>query len=175
MDLAEAASHAGVAAEARDLVQPLEAVAAHSGGELLHSSLRFARAVLSEAEEIESKLEEALSADLAAWPFTRARLLLTYGAAFASPPTCGTPRHWPMSYSPTAAHSTSAATTRTRPPRAATTTSSWHSVSPCGPPNTNRSRPYRISYAQLCNARLPSIDDILAAQQHRLWNFDPNP
>ena len=80
VDLAEAASHAGAVAEARDLVQPLEAVAARSGGELLHSSLRFARAVLSEPEQIESQLEEALSTDLTAWPFTRARLLLLYGA-----------------------------------------------------------------------------------------------
>ena len=80
VDLAEAASHAGAVAEARDLVQPLEAIAARSGGELLHSSLRFARAVLSEPDEIESQLEEALSTDLTAWPFTRARLLLTYGA-----------------------------------------------------------------------------------------------
>ena len=80
VDLAEAASHAGAVAEARDLVQPLEAVAARSGGELLHSSLRFARAVLSEPEEIESQLEDALSTDLTAWPFTRARLLLIYGA-----------------------------------------------------------------------------------------------
>ena len=56
-----------------------------SGGELLHSSLRFARAVLSEPEEIERRFEEALSTDLTAWPFTRARLLLTLRRPVATP------------------------------------------------------------------------------------------
>ena len=80
VDLAEAAAHAGLKAEARHLLGPLESIAAHSGGELLHSSLRFARGILADEEEIESELEHALSTDLNAWPFTRARLLLAQGA-----------------------------------------------------------------------------------------------
>jgi DNA-binding CsgD family transcriptional regulator len=80
VDLAEAAAHAGLKAEARHLLEPLESISAHSGGELLHSSLRFARAILADDEEIESELEQALSTDLNAWPFTRARLLLAQGA-----------------------------------------------------------------------------------------------
>lgn len=80
VDLAEAAAHAGLRTEARHLLEPFQAIAAHSGGELLHSSLRFARALLAAEEEIESELEHALSTDLSAWPFTRARLLLAQGA-----------------------------------------------------------------------------------------------
>ena len=80
VDLAEAAAHAGLKAEARQLLEPLESIAARSGGELLHSSLRFARAILADEEGFESELEHALRTDLNAWPFTRARLLLAQGA-----------------------------------------------------------------------------------------------
>src|SRR5262249_8890447 len=75
-----AAAHAGLATEVRGLLDPLESFAAHSPGALLHSSLRFARAVLADEEEIENRLSDAVAADFSAWPFTRARLLLAQGA-----------------------------------------------------------------------------------------------
>ncbi|HET8863346.1 MAG TPA: AAA family ATPase, partial [Solirubrobacterales bacterium] len=59
VDLAEAAAHAGLKAEAQHLLEPLESIAAHSRGELLLSSVRFARAMLADEAEIESELEHA--------------------------------------------------------------------------------------------------------------------
>jgi DNA-binding CsgD family transcriptional regulator/tetratricopeptide (TPR) repeat protein len=80
VDLAEAAAQAGRATEARALLEPLEGFAAHSTGALLHASLRFARAVLADADEVEGRLADAVAADFSSWPFTRARLLLAQGA-----------------------------------------------------------------------------------------------
>src|SRR5262249_61526003 len=70
----------GAETEARAVRQPLETIAAAGGGAVLQSGMRFARAVLADAGEIESRFEEALAADLGSWPFTRARLLLARGA-----------------------------------------------------------------------------------------------
>jgi DNA-binding CsgD family transcriptional regulator/tetratricopeptide (TPR) repeat protein len=80
VDLAEAAAQAGMATEARALLEPLEGFAARSTGALLHASLRFARAVLADAGEIERRLADAVAADFGSWPFIRARLLLAQGA-----------------------------------------------------------------------------------------------
>lgn len=80
VDLAEAAGLAGLNAEARKLLEPIESIAARAGGELLQSSVRFANAILADENVIERRLEAALKTDLSAWPFTRARLLLAQGA-----------------------------------------------------------------------------------------------
>src|SRR5262249_39885692 len=80
VDLAEAAAQAGRTTEARALLEPLEGFAAYSTGALLHASLRFARSVLADADEIERRLADAVAADFSSWPFTRARLLLAQGA-----------------------------------------------------------------------------------------------
>jgi DNA-binding CsgD family transcriptional regulator len=79
VDLAEAAANVGTESEARSLLEPLEAIAARSGGALLHSSLRFAHAVLADPDEAEARLAEAAETDFSIWPFTRARLLLAQG------------------------------------------------------------------------------------------------
>jgi DNA-binding NarL/FixJ family response regulator len=79
VDLAEAAAHAGNQHEAREVLRPIEGIAARSGGELLHSSLRFARAVMAESADAEQLFEAALRTEATAYPFTRARLLLAHG------------------------------------------------------------------------------------------------
>jgi DNA-binding CsgD family transcriptional regulator len=79
VDLAEAAVHSGNEAEARKLIRPLESIAQRSGGDLLHSSLRFARAVLADQGELEQELEHAARSDLSVWPVTAARLQLFHG------------------------------------------------------------------------------------------------
>src|SRR5262245_14704342 len=55
VDLAEAAAQAGTAREARALLEPLEEFGAHSPGAFLCASLRFARAVLARADELEHR------------------------------------------------------------------------------------------------------------------------
>jgi DNA-binding CsgD family transcriptional regulator len=47
---------------------------------VLHAGLRFARALLADDTEAEQLYTTALSADLAGWPFIRARTQLAYGA-----------------------------------------------------------------------------------------------
>lgn len=77
--LAEAGARCGrhgeVLARMRELV-PIEAA---TGSPVLGVGLRCARALLAPDGEAETALLAALDADLAAWPFERARLQLTYG------------------------------------------------------------------------------------------------
>jgi DNA-binding CsgD family transcriptional regulator len=79
-DLAEAALHSGRQNEARAIVEAMVPLAALSHSPVLRMGLLFAHAVLSADKASEAHFEEALAADLSAWPFHRARLLLAYGA-----------------------------------------------------------------------------------------------
>ncbi|MCY1136664.1 LuxR C-terminal-related transcriptional regulator [Actinoplanes sp. Pm04-4] len=72
--LAEAAVLAGLPDELRPVVTDLEPIAEQSQSPALQVGLAYARAVLT------GNYDEALAEDLAAWPFDRAQLQLTYGA-----------------------------------------------------------------------------------------------
>ncbi|MEV4539242.1 AAA family ATPase [Asanoa sp. NPDC049518] len=74
-DLAEAAVLGGLLDGLRPVVSRLEPVAAQSRSPALTIGLGYARAVLT------GDYRAALAEDLADWPFDRARLQLTYGAA----------------------------------------------------------------------------------------------
>jgi DNA-binding CsgD family transcriptional regulator len=79
-DLVDAAVHSGHHDEARAAVRALEADAARARSPLLRVALAYARALLAEDDDAEARFQAALGADLAAWPFIRARLLLAHGA-----------------------------------------------------------------------------------------------
>ena len=76
VDLVEAAVHSGHERDAGAIVRNLEPIAARSRSPLLGGALQFARAALFPDDH-----EAAFRADaeLATWPFTRARLQLAYG------------------------------------------------------------------------------------------------
>jgi DNA-binding CsgD family transcriptional regulator len=74
-DLAEAAVLGGFQDQLRPVVAQLEPVAVRSQSPSLRVGLGYARAVLS------GDYATALAEDLTGWPFERARLQLTYGAA----------------------------------------------------------------------------------------------
>ena len=76
VDLVEAGVHSGHEREMEPIVGELERIGAKSHSPQLEGALRYARAALSPDGN-----EEVFRADdeLAAWPFTRARLQLTYG------------------------------------------------------------------------------------------------
>ncbi|GIH97558.1 AAA family ATPase [Planobispora siamensis] len=78
-DLAEAALGAGRREAGRAAVAGLEEVATLTRSPILHIGLRYARALLAEDDRAEPLYQEALAADLSAWPVARARLLLMYG------------------------------------------------------------------------------------------------
>jgi DNA-binding CsgD family transcriptional regulator len=79
-DLAEAALHSEHAAEARELLRQVEAVAGPRPADWIELNLRHARALLApDAVQAQRYFDEALAADLGRWPFQRARLLLAYG------------------------------------------------------------------------------------------------
>ncbi|MBL7253273.1 helix-turn-helix transcriptional regulator [Paractinoplanes lichenicola] len=73
--LAEAAMLGGLLDDLRPIVAALEPVGARSQSPALLAGLGYARAVLT------GDYETALAADLTGWPFERARLQLTAGAA----------------------------------------------------------------------------------------------
>ncbi|MCZ2828984.1 DUF2791 family P-loop domain-containing protein [Modestobacter sp. VKM Ac-2986] len=79
-DLVEAAVHSGHRVEVEPLVADLEEIAARTRSPALHVGLRYARALLAPDEQAEEVLADALGADLAAWPFARARLQLAQGS-----------------------------------------------------------------------------------------------
>ncbi|MBC8013522.1 MAG: hypothetical protein H7X74_05510 [Methyloceanibacter sp.] len=79
-DLAEAAARSGHADEARALLEELESVAQKSRSPLLLVGLGYARALLAEGGDAEALFHAGLGADLTAWPFYRARLLMAYGS-----------------------------------------------------------------------------------------------
>ncbi len=79
-DLAEAA----VSSERRDeglaRLAEVEALVGEHPETWIGLELRYARAILApDSESARARFEEALSVDLARWPFQRARLLLAYG------------------------------------------------------------------------------------------------
>ena len=78
-DLAEAALHLDHLEAARARVAQVEAAAGESPGSWIALGLNHARAVLADDSEAEEQYEEALSADLARWPFQRARAQLAFG------------------------------------------------------------------------------------------------
>ena len=78
-DLAEAALHLDRVDKGRTRVAQVEAAAGDSPGSWIAHGLRHARALLAEDVEAEERFEAALRADLARWPFQRARTQLAYG------------------------------------------------------------------------------------------------
>ena len=78
-DLAEAARHSGHLEEARALLPEMEAILSETRPPRLRVALEYARPLLAEDEEAEDLFRAALDADLAAWPFARARLELSFG------------------------------------------------------------------------------------------------
>jgi DNA-binding CsgD family transcriptional regulator/tetratricopeptide (TPR) repeat protein len=79
-DLAEAARHSGHLEEARALLPEMEAVLSEARSPRLRVALEYARPLLAEDEEAEDLFRAGLDANLAAWPFARARLELSFGA-----------------------------------------------------------------------------------------------
>lgn len=80
LDLVDAAVHSGHHDEARALVGELEPLVAQTRSPVLQAELNCAQPLLADHAVAEARFERALGADLAAWPFSRARLLLAYGA-----------------------------------------------------------------------------------------------
>ena len=78
-NLAEAAVQSGHRDEARVVLRELELLAAQTPSPGVQVALRHARPLLADHEEAEALFVSALAADLRAWPFDRARLLLAYG------------------------------------------------------------------------------------------------
>jgi DNA-binding CsgD family transcriptional regulator len=78
-DLAEAARHLDRVEEARARVEQVEAAAGENRGSWIALGLNHARALLADDSEAEERFEAALSADLARWPFQRARAQLACG------------------------------------------------------------------------------------------------
>jgi DNA-binding CsgD family transcriptional regulator len=76
VDLVEAAALSGHENEAAGFVKELEPIAAQARWPILEGALRFARPILSTASD-DSGFEAGT--ELAAWPFTRARLQLAHG------------------------------------------------------------------------------------------------
>jgi ATP/maltotriose-dependent transcriptional regulator MalT len=78
-DLVEAAIHSGEHQRARTQVDELEPLLEQSGSPLLRAGLLYARPLLAGDNNAEELYQVGLSANLAACPLTRARLLLAYG------------------------------------------------------------------------------------------------
>jgi ATP/maltotriose-dependent transcriptional regulator MalT len=78
-DLAEAASHSGHREMAVALMREVEARAARTPSPWFQAQMLHARVQLATDDEAQEVFEEALSRDLTAWPFIRARLELAYG------------------------------------------------------------------------------------------------
>jgi DNA-binding CsgD family transcriptional regulator len=79
MYVAEAAVRCGRHEGARSIVNKMEPIASTSGSPLLLSHLQYARAVLAPDDDAEECFLDCLSSDLAAWPWSRARVQLAYG------------------------------------------------------------------------------------------------
>jgi DNA-binding CsgD family transcriptional regulator len=79
-DLSEAAAHVGRSQHARERLGEVERMVGDAPAEWIAINIRHARAVLADDErEAAERFDEALSADLAHWPFWRGRLLLAHG------------------------------------------------------------------------------------------------
>ncbi|WP_405497553.1 AAA family ATPase [Nocardia sp. NBC_00511] len=80
MFVAETARHAGRFAEGREIIEQLEQVAQLTPAPMLRLHLQYARAVLAEDFEAESRFQTALAApELMRWPWVRARTELAFG------------------------------------------------------------------------------------------------
>lgn len=77
--LAEAAAQCDKMPEARAILRGVEEIGARTPASHIHVSLRHARAILADDEHAEPLFQQALIADLTAWPLDRARLNLAYG------------------------------------------------------------------------------------------------
>ncbi len=79
-DLAEAALNTDQRDHALARLAEVEEAVGEHPETWIALELRYARAILArDSESAEARFEEALAADLARWPFQRARLLLAYG------------------------------------------------------------------------------------------------
>jgi DNA-binding CsgD family transcriptional regulator len=76
-DLAEASIYSGQSSDG--VVREMETLARTSRSPVLHAGLRYARALLASDADAEGLFADALRADLARWPFARARVQLAYG------------------------------------------------------------------------------------------------
>ncbi|WP_405883243.1 LuxR family transcriptional regulator [Streptomyces sp. NBC_01136] len=80
MFYADAAERSGHLCEARRTVAALERTALTTTSPLLHVQVRYARAVLADHADAESRYLDALATDLSRWPLVRAKLELAYGS-----------------------------------------------------------------------------------------------
>ncbi|WP_162641542.1 LuxR family transcriptional regulator [Streptosporangium sp. 'caverna'] len=78
-DLVDAAVTETHRETARAAVAGLEVIGGRTPAPILHTGLRYARAVLADDDRAEQFYLAALAADLTEWPAARARLLLAYG------------------------------------------------------------------------------------------------
>ncbi|TQS39695.1 ATP-binding protein [Cryptosporangium phraense] len=78
-DVVEAGLRSGYRDEAQRLLTEMEAIGLRTPSPTLHINLRFARALMAAESEAEELFGTALRADLARWPFARARVQLAYG------------------------------------------------------------------------------------------------
>ncbi|MEV4350450.1 AAA family ATPase [Actinoplanes sp. NPDC049596] len=78
-DLVEAAVRSGRAEPVRPLLAEMEVAGRSTPSPSLHLNLRYARALLATDDNAEGLFQAALRADLARWPFARARVQLAYG------------------------------------------------------------------------------------------------
>ncbi|MEA2216750.1 MAG: hypothetical protein QOK19_2311 [Solirubrobacteraceae bacterium] len=78
-DLAEAASRTNRLDAARARAAQVESTVGERPGTWIAIELSHARALLADPAEARDRYEEALSRDLARWPFQRARIQLSYG------------------------------------------------------------------------------------------------
>jgi DNA-binding CsgD family transcriptional regulator len=78
-DVVEAAVRSGQGGAIEQLMAELERVARRTPAPALHIGLRYARALVADDADAEALYQTALSADLAGWPFARARAQLGYG------------------------------------------------------------------------------------------------
>lgn len=77
--LTEAAVHCGRPDAVRDVVAQMERLATVTPSPTLHAGLRYARALLADDSRAEPLYSAVLGADLARWPFARARAQLAHG------------------------------------------------------------------------------------------------
>jgi DNA-binding CsgD family transcriptional regulator len=77
-ELAEAAARSGRQADARPILDDLDAVSSRLPVPALIASLRYARALLDD-DDAEAAFEALLTEDMKRWPFLRARAQLAYG------------------------------------------------------------------------------------------------
>jgi DNA-binding CsgD family transcriptional regulator len=78
--LAEAGHLGGRHAEVVAMIDEIGPVAARTGSPILRYAVAYARAVIAPDDDAPERFRQALSADLAAWPFEMARLELAYGS-----------------------------------------------------------------------------------------------